>query len=344
MNATNIERPFGFLTWWTIHQGVYEISTLRKVSQQAGLPLLIDKLIVGMDEKAAWLKSTQLGAVGKEAPTTEEGLTGKFFTKELGEEMRAITYEVVDRNKKKVFARQVATLGRDGGNILADVEPWTLDDQGLVTNLMDLIYTMQDGLDQRVGKMDDSRVRNLILDWLVAKHRVSVRGAGGVYFIPGINQDLQTEILAVRNWIIETGAGTFSTVSLRDDGATSMADFQQSAVEEIMAEIKEISTTLDKYENSETLQEGRLAYLTGNQLAKINTLEEKIRVLNDTLGDIQDRVNAEFIVVATAARKLIKTVQVNQTPVAKAASKNADNQSGKKSGTVQDRKKKKEIV
>lgn len=336
MNASNLHQPFGWLTWWTIYQGIYNVNNLTQTGTTVNLTPTILKNVVGAEEKSAWLKATQLGAVGRDVKTADPDKRAKFYTRDLGGETRAITYEIVDREDKKVFSQQAATLGRDGTEILADVEPWVAQDQFVLNPLIETIESMQSELLNRIGNVDDVKIRSLVLQWLKNKHRVCVRGHGGVYYIPGNDQQTQDEILAVREWIDQSGLGSFSVVSLRNDGATSLSDFQNSAVDEVLQEIREVSDTLEKYADDPNLRSAN------TQIKRVAELEEKIKTLNENLGDIQDKVNAEFMVVSKFARRFLETARQSSS-VKKAQRESTGQDSGKKSGSILDRKKRKQV-
>lgn len=336
--------PFAFLIWWTIHQNRYDVAELNEKAEDVNLPACIQKRLTGDKEKSAWLKSTQIGAYGLESNSTHSGLKVLYQTKDIKRgEWRAILAEFIDQHDKKVKVEQVALLGWENNYITADVSEVDGID---FDEVVELITDMQENMDDRVGKIDDAKIRNAILNWLELKHRVCVRGTGGVYLLPVHPRNMEQvkeEALAVRNWITETNAGTFSIVELTSGGATTIEDFRRTAIEEIENELNTIHETINTY--NPDISEGKLAYSVGTQVKKLQRLGEKIKAVNSSLGDVIDRVDAQYQVILSEAKQLhqdaVISSQTQSLKTKQEKRKEDAREKSRKAGSVFDRRKQK---
>lgn len=304
-NTTNITHPVGFLTWWTIHQGVYD---LRSVKNSAAIlprfPTSVYDMITGEKEKAAWLKATAINGNGIASGTGDRDRTARYLTRNLRDEERLIIRELLDKNYKVMDVQNIAVLGRDGLYITADIYK---DGVIFQDEVVKLITEMQEDMDNRIGRIDDTRIRQSVLNWLDLSHRVAVRGSGGVYFVPvgkGKEEITREEILAVRQWIGDTGIGTFSVIQLVNDGTTSIDDFRTMALEELLTEIQRVNDDLGVHEDNDESTPGRAMRTATLRLERIQSIGEKINTLEESLTGVLGTVQGAYQVTLNRAKKL----------------------------------------
>lgn len=340
---------FGFLAWWTIRQGIYDVQTLHNVGDEEKLPAAVKSLIVGAEPKSAWLKATQLGVKGSTSVTHDPTLRARFLTRDVGDGLRAVIREEIDQDEKAVSTQQLALLGfdADDNTIAATIQNFAPPGSaiGLGNELVTLIESMAEDMEGRIGHVDDTKVRSALLRWLEIKHRVCVRGTGGVYYIPLTPTSFEAvrdEVVAVRSWIKECNLGSFSVVQLTKDGATSIDDIQESAVAEILNELASVNESLDQYENSTGMNSGSRMYSASTQVEKVDALKAKAKHLEEALGDIILKVQVQLDMTAKRAVQMRMSaaalVQNERTVKEKAKS-----QRGKKSGAALDRQRVKAV-
>src|SRR5690606_27231771 len=205
VNTTGLS--FGLLIWWSIRQGVYDLATLQQVAQEVKLTPAISEYLTGADAKSAWFKATNLGSKGVPSYAyVQPGCRAYYTVRDVGngEPSRALVREMLDDRQKKVGSRQVALLGLDEqeGVVTCDIDPSIAADAPvLLEEVSRLIDGLQEEIDRRIGQIDDKRIRHVITQWLGQRHRVSMRGKGGVYYLPMTPQTqtaLREEVLGVR--------------------------------------------------------------------------------------------------------------------------------------------------
>ena len=348
-NTTTVNNlTFGFLAWWTIRQDIYDVQTLHNVGELEELPAAVKNLIVGAEPKSAWLKATQLGVKGSPSATHDPTLRARFLTRDVGDGLRAVIREEIDQDEKAVSTQQLALLGFDDKDmtISATIQNFTHPSQKrMADELVALITSMADDMEQRIGHVDDTKVRSALLRWLELKHRVCVRGTGGVYYIPLTQSSFNTvrnEVVAVRSWIKECNLGSFSVVQLTKDGATSIDDIQESAVAEILNELTTVNQSLDQYENSAGMNSGSRMYSASTQVERVTALQAKAKHLEEALGDIILKVQVQLDMTARRA------VEMRHTAAAlvqneRAVKERNKAQKGKKSGAALDRQRVKTV-
>lgn len=290
---------FGFLCWWTISQGQYKVSDLIEHAKESGIDTSVISALRGADLETAFAKATNLGVKGYPSIPDHPSQTARYLTRDVGDHQRAIVREVIDQDKKKVSTLQVAILSRFGPTINTTDRSLTLTLDHEVDKLVD---SMQEDMDRRVGFIDDTRLRSLLLNWLTSVHRVAMRGTGGVYFIPGTNR--QAEVLAMRKFINNSGVGKFSVVRLYSDDATTLDDFRQSAIEEVKNEMAEVNDKLNQYESSAGMNEGSRMYSSSTQVERMRELGKKVQALQDSLGETIGLVDAQYQVILRRAIKM----------------------------------------
>jgi len=344
--ATVGSLTFGFLVWWTIHQGVYDLTNLQVKSSSPEFPMAIRNLLTGAEPKTAWLKATQLGVKGSPSATHNPDIAARFLTRDVGDGLRAVIREEIDKDGKAVSTQQLALLGYDDQDpcISATVQRF-YDPKDIAQELITLIEAMSANMGNRTGKIDDTKVRSALLRWLELKHRVCVRGTGGVYYIPltaATFNAVREEVVAVRTWVKDCAVGTFSVVQLTKDGATSINDIQESAVAEILAELATVNDSLDQYANSQGMNHGSRMYSASTQVEKVATLKAKAKHLEEALGDVILKVQVKLDMTEKRAVQMRhEAALVVQSEKVQRESKRS--QKGRKSGTAIDRQRVKSV-
>lgn len=339
-NTTNIARPVGFLTWWTIHQGIYNVGDLRSFAQE--FPQSIRDIVQGADPKAAWAKATSITGSGIESYTGYHDRKARYLTRNLQGEERILIRETIDQNQKVVGVENIAVLKRD--DVYIDAEVYQNSNRVVIDEVIKIITQMQTDMDSRIGNIDDTRIRQAILQWLNNSYRVSVRGSGGVYFVPtGTTRSpaevVRKEILSVREWIGKNNIGSFSVIQLADDGTTSVSDFRQMAKEEILQELQDIADAVKELEKNEESTPGHalrsVNVLVEKQLhlaAKIKTLEESLTQVVGTVSGAYSVLNKKLVTLQNQRQNAVDTLAMSKP-------KSQPNQNGK-SGTAKQRERK----
>ena len=285
-NAGLSADSFGYLVWWTIHQKVYDLGDLRHTARANQLPqAFVDKLI-GADPNIAFSRATSLGAGGQIASQSTADLRYRFVTRAVHDNTRILALETVDASNVKLDVTQLGNLTLDGF-MLTFTTINRPNSPGLQKELDQLIQKMGADLANRIGRIDDTKLRQIILSWCADMNRVSMRNSGGIYFLPsGAKRDALTDqILGLSQWFLDNEIGRFSSVELFPTPTTSTDDIIQSALDEIDAELTEVSQKLTDYSNSTGMNAGSRMYSAGTQLDRLKALTEKGRALKDSLGD-----------------------------------------------------------
>ena len=356
----------GWLCWWTISSGDYDVEKLEEAAKDAGLGSYVLERIRGRDLRAAFLAATRTGRPGIPVPTTRD-TTARLISKEAdpkhiagGGDVRALVYQETRPSAANVAeiveAKTAALLFANSANDTIDVQwaRWAKDDQ----RIQHVVDGMRMKLGAKIGTMDDGRVRSVVLGWLKTRHRVSVRGTGGVYFVPAPTslEDaklLQEELVAMRQWLASTRS-PFSIVAMNERGALSLDDFVHDAISEIEEELGDIAEKLAKWSGTETMNAGSRMFSSSTQITRMEELKGKITALQGSLGEAIGVVVETFDLLRrkadgmlesssaeVAASKLHQAEAKKQRKVER-AEKAAEKQ-GKKSGTAAKRSKKRQV-
>ena len=327
---------FGFLLWWTIRQGNYSVENLKDSGRSQDLPEIIQRYIKGANEKSSWVRATQLGAKGIESDTGDFSLVAKYQTRnvkkdESGNNQRILYREVVDTEGISVSAEELVVISHENDRVVFSYITG-ISDQTIRDELAYIKDRMQKDMDSRLGNMDDTRIRQAIMRWLESRHRICVRGTGGVYFIPVLdNSPRATEILeeiqSIREWIEENSLGVFSVVKLTNDGATSIEDFRQSAIEEILAEIEEINENLTRYKSNPDMADGSLMYSSGKMVERLKELKQKVVENDKAMKGVIDRIDSHFQMTWKRARKINRSAS-NRINVQRQSKSDSQKKSG----------------
>lgn len=355
IRTANDAQPFGFLTWWTVNQGNRDIGDLREQADAARVPAWIVDSLSGAKPETAWLRATQLGSKGV-ASASNGNTMARYLVRDAGERVRILVREIIDENNVSVSIEQMGVLTMRGDGIEFEPDVHSAGFAAHKREVEQVVSGMRDDLYDRVGKIDDNRIRSLILRWLSRRFRVCVRGTGGVYFIPvprdpAAAEELMDEIQSLRLWMSSSHLGTFSIVALQPGGATTIEDFQESAIEDLKSEIEEVNANIARYAGQANMNAGSQMFSASTQVERLDAIKEKMETLMDALGSKVGTVQGMLEIVRQKARDMEMTASgkvaaartvKNQERDARIAARKAEAQQ-LKAGTAKERAAKKKV-
>lgn len=278
---------FGYLIWWTIQQKVHNLADLRTTATANNLPQsFVDKL-TGADPDVAFKRATNLSAGGRIAKVSTDTIKYRFVTRSVkGDNTRILALETLNSANVTLDTLQLGNLTLDAFNLRYQSITRPVDHE-LAKEMDQLIGEMGADLQNRIGRLDDQKLRSIVLSWCSDVHRVSMRNTGGVYFVPtGSNhQTISDQILGIIQWFNDNQAGTFSAVELYPTPTTSIDDIVNSAIDEIANELLEVETKLQAYADNVDMNAGSRGYSAGTQVDRLKALKGKGSALLDSLGD-----------------------------------------------------------
>lgn len=308
-------KRYGHLIWWTVHQGIYETSNLVEAAKQVSLPEPISELLTGAKGKTAWEKATNLrtqAIVTKVDPITKQQTS--YTTRDAEGGMRLLIKEDIDQQNVKLCAIQVGVLQYDGGFKFEPDSPyWPMQNE-----VDEVLYTMEKRYYERLDRVDDTKLRVALLNWLKTHFRVPVRGNGGIYFVPRResderNQDFNLEVMSIKRWLDNCSLGTITAIEVTATETTTIDDIVQSAVDEIREEITEVETKLQQYRDSAGMNAGSRAEAAKSQVKRVDTLIEKIQALEVSLGEKVGMTLATAQIIANRAKLMVSKSETEVT-------------------------------
>lgn len=347
----------GWLTWWTIRKGSYNVAPLRRAAQDAGLDDYVVSRIRGRDEIAAFLAAVRTGSAGVPIPSPA-GEAWRLITREAdtqgstaeGRTIRALVLQKTNPNSGEiedvVSAHTLAILTADTRRGRISVN-WA-NPNDINEYVERKVQEMQVKMEQNIGTIDDGRIRTIVIGWLRERHRISVRGTGGVYFVPApIDMDekkeRQDEMVSMRDWMATIGS-PFSIVAFNERGALSLNDFVQDAVGEIEDELKDISEKLAGWAQNTRMNAGSLMFSTNTQVSRMKNIRDKIKALKESLGEAVGTVDEMYHMLHRQATGMQEkaSAEVDEAQKAKTAkkaekAKSKEKGKDKKAGTAKER-------
>lgn len=347
------KKKLGWLIWWTVHQANHPESDLKTAGAQASIPTWMVDRIKGRSPKSAWMAATQLGARGHPStnlPGEGSKTRARYLSRDINMETptRAIVREVTNEWDERVGSETVGLVRLWMDNLTDEVVAAPPDLEPELRRVLD-----QMALDMSLlqGKVGDSKVRSLLLDWLQKRHRICVRGSGGVYLVPRPKSkakaaEIEAELLAVREWVSNPPIGSlFSIVELTASGATTVDVFVQSAVEEIRAELEGVEGRLETWAANDGMNAGSKMFSAGEMAKRCEAIAEKIAALKEALGEevgvteaMLDLVRAKAEGMHASSTIVVETAARERKREAEARGEAEGN--GKKAGTARQRAKK----
>lgn len=299
---------FGFLLWWTIAQAIYEREPL--INSAVNLPDEIKNALTGAKEKNAWERATSL-KIGS-LPAIEDREKSVHYTTRNVEDQntRILVREVIDNSQITLETAQVAQLIFNG-NFHYTYEPDYYTYQEEVDHIL---RRLKADYDNRVGKVDDNKVRTALLSWLDKRYRVTVRGSGGVYYLPTTPQSpswpqISTEIIRVRDWLSQNSIGTLTAIELIESKQTTKPDFLETALNEVQEAMDLVEVKLREYTEKTGMNDGSRMEAAKSQNSKIEEITKKIDALEDALGDKLGPIKARAMLIGRRARNMHKAAQ-----------------------------------
>lgn len=294
MSTPETRKMRGYLTWWTIAERNHNEYDLRFAAASAGVPDWMVKRINGRNDKSAWIAATQLGSRGRPSiklTLDPEHSQARYLTCEIGPSARALVREVTDLSGERVTADTVANIYFNGPVLSYQMTHVVRAEPTLESEVRGILEGMRSEMTDLVSKVDDSRIRSLIKAWLDKNYQVCVRGTGGVYFIPAPSDQrererLEGELIAIRDWVNSPQMGSsFATAEIWDGKATTLDTYVKSAIEEVTAELNDIDGRLSNWSNNPKMNDGSKAFSSEKMVERLGTIEDKIRVLEESLGE-----------------------------------------------------------
>ena len=209
----------GFLTWWTVPECAAPYQELNKLAAQVGLPL--DCVPNPPAPRHAWEKATNVGGARGLKLDVPVDLRNQIFIQYSADPVvRLITRRVSDSapvlrrhlvreavvptspdHWKQLSMQTVAVLEFDCTTRQADVQ-LIHDSEGWMNgNLHAILADIQARQRALMDQADGNDVREGIRKLLLSLHRINLRGAGGVYFVPQAAPDAEPSLRALRAYI-----------------------------------------------------------------------------------------------------------------------------------------------
>jgi hypothetical protein len=354
MTVTGKDRTIGWLTWWTLRKGEYSLADVQNSADDLNVDSYIQNRLKGRSRESAWKRATQLGAAGMPIPSSDPMVTRRLVTRNAvpgDSSIRCLVIEETDTgassNEEWVTSYTAAVLELASGVFRVEWSERVRQDSHYST-IVDAVNSMQDTMFQIEGRIDDGRIRAAVLGWLEQHHRITVRGAGGVYLVPCSHtwltqEQMETEMLAIRDWL-KTIDSPFSVVAMTEAGAHSIEDFVEDAVTEIKTELKAIDDKVKKWEGNANMNDGSRSYSAGTQLERMAEITKKVEVLKDSLGEeigvVDEMVSLVKARISAMAVNASNGITASKAKRARERAKKAE---GKKSGTAAKRNKKRAL-
>lgn len=283
---------YGHLIWWTVRQGIRDPKVIQQAAAQHKIPDVIREFLTGAKEKSAWEKATNLRTNNTLDPIEDPVLKTEtiYTTRDVDSSTRILVREVMDASQKRLSAVQYGVLSFDNGFKWEPDSKYWREPADLRDEIDQVIGQLETVYYYRVGKVDDAKLRNALLRWLEKRHRVSVRGNGGVYYLPNYASDKKrkeiiSEILSIRDWLDTCALGTLTAIEIKESETTTLVDITEAAINEIASDLDAVEESLKKYQESQGMNAGSRMEASRSQVAKMETLLEKVQALEESLGE-----------------------------------------------------------
>lgn len=351
---TDRDKTIGWLTWWTLRKGEYNLRDVQESAAALDVDGYIQNRLDGRSRESAWKRATQLGATGRSLSTMRTGAVARRLVTRNAipgdSSVRCLVVEETNPTRiafndveEWVTAYTVAVLELRGQDFSVEWSNAATHDPSY-TEIDSIVSGMEDEMHRIEGRIDDGRIRAAVLGWLERQHRVTVRGAGGVYYLPCAStwlskEEMEGKLLAIREWL-NTIDSPFSVVAMTKAGAHSMEDFVVDAVAEVKAELQVIDDKIRKWEANANMNDGSQNYSANTQLEKLEQLDEKVSALKEALGEEIGVVDEMTALVKARAQAMVKN---SASRIRKAGIARKKAKSDKKAGTAAARKRKKAL-
>ncbi len=320
----------GYLIWWTVPEIAAPYQELNKLAAQVGFPC--DCVPNPPAPRHAWEKATNVGGARGLKLDAPVDLSNQVFV-EYGTApvVRLITRRVSESSPvlrrhlvreaviplspdhwKQLSLQTVAVLEFDCHSNRADVEIIG-DNEGWVNGNLNTILTDIDARRHALLNLADGNdVREGVRKLLVNLHRVTLRGTGGVYFVPRAAPDAESSLKALRAyikglqpWKVGQLEPSCNVVRLNGEDAESIKEeILTSALAEFKARLSELA------EKVEPVLQGRahgkvadhITQLAAEELLAVKAAIAAYREsLSDDLQGLADMVEMAQSAVVKAA-------------------------------------------
>lgn len=347
------DKILGWLVWWTIRQGEYNLQSVSKEAFDKQIPLYIQDKLSGRNIESAFLGATQLGATGKSIGSANK-MKRRLVTRNPIEEdnrTRALVIEETNptwETEEWVTAKTAAILRLSWNILEVEWAEW-VDDDPCSHEIKSTVDEMNRTMHKIEGKINDTRIRSALLNWLKNSHSVTVRGAGGVYYLPNHSrvskQRMKNELLSIMEWL-KTINSPFSVVAINESGVHSLDSFREDAIGEIRTELVDIQEKIKRWEANPNMNAGSMHYSAGTQIDRLDELTGKVTALKEALGEEIGVADEMATLIKGKLQEIIKIAERQMDTDKTALSKRrreaaAKKRQEEKAGTVRNRKKKK---
>lgn len=311
MQINKSTKLVGYLVFWTIPTlSAIDVKKLNTDAITLGCPYPIGG-IKPRDSKSAWKNATQIGArgiVSAKMQTDDDETESVYLVKNAGGDVRLLIRETVNAAHEVVDTETVASLYHAKSGFEYAIQPALRLDAEKHQEVLNIIDGMENEYQAFLGSVGDDRIRSALSSWLVTRHRVTVRGSGGVYFIPRPSSDneasvLEDELDSVRQWV-NSFSGTFSIVEMNKSGLNTHKDILNAGINEVKDELEQINGRLKKWSNNPKMNAGSRAISAEMVSESIEKLGKQIQALEAAFGEELETITSMLQTVERKREKL----------------------------------------
>jgi hypothetical protein len=260
----------GYLTWWTVPDVSAPYGDLLDLAAQAGYPA--DCVPISPAPRNAWEKATNVGSRGLKVDAPADLVAQVRHDYNTEPVVRVLTRRVcnsapvlkrhlvreaviplANRTKKQLSLDTVAVLEFD---VSTNQAKTTLvpDSAGWINgSIRQIVADVDARMVHLLNHADGQDVREGVRKLLEQMHRVSLRGTGGVYFVPETVPGARDRLKALRRYVRamdrwKTGVLTpnCQVVTLRGEDAFEIrADIIASAIDEFKTRIDDLAEKVE---------------------------------------------------------------------------------------------------
>lgn len=311
----------GYLVWWSIKGNVYDKATLKTSVQACNVPDVLDAALTGEEPLIAWSKATNLKVRGVLAQETAVDCTARYTTKEVETHStkngaRILVRERIDNAQKVVGFDQIGVLSFDGG-FKFDADPAYIQFKDEVDTI---VQSMATNYANRIGQIDDERIRYALRTWTEARHCIAMRKTGGIYYLPHY-ETLGKEVIDIAKWLSINAIGDFTSVEIYDSPGTNLDGLVASATEEITKDVDELAAKveamIESYRQDMTAAEngsldtrtmtqkvGSYGYTVGMYQQTLSRLLEKVQAAEGSFGRTLGQLASQLSMIEKRADKV----------------------------------------
>lgn len=287
---------FGFTVFWTVTTGTWDQTEMDQWAKD--LPPVIKQCLRPNDLVSSFEKATNLEGEHKRVvdllPHEDKELVATWTSRKLKDTSteRILLREVLSRTGKRVSLLNVGTISLDSSTGEITLHP-SLDCESLPSESIDifqkslqtLVDEITNEITSRSSGVEGQKIRTGIQKWVDNRHGLSLRGRGGVYFVPHTRKgttDYRTtvlsEILSIQKFLSDNKLGSLFAIEILQTESFSKEDLIDTLMGELTLEIDDVMVEI------ESTSTPSLRRIKGQQI-KIAALREKAKLLNDTFNN-----------------------------------------------------------